>query len=39
MLCMMHMKERDFFFLPLVGCVLFLRMLAIDSESKEVSCF
>lgn len=40
MLYLMHMKGQDFwFFPPLVGCVLFLKMLAIDSESKGVSCF
>lgn len=39
MLCLVHMKEHDFFFSLLVGCVLFLKMLAIDSKSKGVSCF
>lgn len=37
MLCLIHMKEHDFFFFPLVGCVLFLKMLAIDVIDEDVS--
>lgn len=37
MLCVMHMKE--YVYSPLTGCVLILKMLAINSESKGISCF